>query len=170
MNNESAIIWLIINILPCKYNYMLHHHTTEACIIQIWLHVKLKPALQLKGQLWPNCFQWTSSSSHVKVSYRECLWVQNIIYILHQSDVIMSMMASQITSLMIVNSTVYSGADQRKHQSSTSLAFVWRIHQWPVNSPHKGPVTQKMFPFDDVIMTFAWLVFSAVPCNNYTIL
>ena len=42
------------------------------------------------------------------------------------------------------------GADQRKHQSSASLAFVWGIHRWPVNSPHKGPV--KMFPFDDVIM------------------
>ena len=46
----------------------------------------------------------------------------------------------------------YSGADQRKYQSSTSLAFVRGIHRWPVNSPHKGPVTRKMFPFDDVIM------------------
>ena len=64
----------------------------------------------------------------------------------------MSAMASQITSLMIVYSTVYSGADQRKHQSSASLAFARGIHQWPVNSRHKGPVTQKMFPFDDVIM------------------
>ena len=45
-----------------------------------------------------------------------------------------------------------SAADQRKHQSSASLAFVEGIHRWPVNSPHKGPVTQKMFPFDDVIM------------------
>ena len=61
-------------------------------------------------------------------------------------------MASQITSLTIVYSTVYSGADHRKHQSSASLAFVRRIHPWPVNSPHKLPVTQKMFPFHDVIM------------------
>ena len=67
-------------------------------------------------------------------------------------DVIMSAMASQITSLTIVYSTVYSGADQRKHQNSASLAFVRGIHRWPVNSPHKGPVTRKMFPFDDVIM------------------
>ena len=57
-------------------------------------------------------------------------------------------MASQITSLMIVYSTVYTGADQSKHQSSASLAFVQGIHRWPVNSPHKGPLTQKMFPFD----------------------
>ena len=62
--------------------------------------------------------------------------------------------ASLITSLMIVYSTVYSDADQRKHQSSVSLAFVWGIHRdrGPVNSPHKWPVTRKMFPFDDVIM------------------
>ena len=64
----------------------------------------------------------------------------------------MGTMASQITSLTIVYSTVYSGADQRKHQSSTSQAFVRGIHRRPVNSPHKWPVTRQMFPFDDVIM------------------
>ena len=60
--------------------------------------------------------------------------------------------ASQIISLMTVYSSVCSGADQRKHQSSASLAFVWGIHRWSVNSPHKWPVTRKTFPFDDVIM------------------
>ena len=64
----------------------------------------------------------------------------------------MTMIASQITSLTIVYPTFYSGADQSKHQSSAPLAFVWGIHRGPVNSPHKGPVTRKMFPFDDVIM------------------
>ena len=64
----------------------------------------------------------------------------------------MSAMASQITTPMIVYSTVYSGVDQRKYQSYASLAFVRGIHRLPVNSPHKGPVTRKMFPFDDVIM------------------
>ena len=68
------------------------------------------------------------------------------------NDVIMGAIASQITSLTIVYSIVYSGADQRKHQSSASLAFVRGIHREPVNSPHKWPVTRKMFPFDDVIM------------------
>ena len=67
-------------------------------------------------------------------------------------DDIMGAIASQITSLTIVYSTVYSDADQRKHESSASLAFVRRIHRGPVNSPHKWPVTRKMFPFDDVIM------------------
>ena len=67
-------------------------------------------------------------------------------------DVIMGAIASQITSLTIVYSTVYWGSDQSKHQSSASLAFVRGIHRGPVNSPHKWPVTRKMFPFDDVIM------------------
>ena len=65
----------------------------------------------------------------------------------------MGVMASQIISLTNVYSTVYSGADQRKHQRSAALAFVLGIHRWPVNSPHKGPVTRKMIPFDDVIMS-----------------
>ena len=71
---------------------------------------------------------------------------------LHYNDVIMGSIASQINSLTIVYSAIYSGADQRKHQSSASLAFVRGIHRGPVNSPHKWPVTRKMFPFDDVIM------------------
>ena len=70
----------------------------------------------------------------------------------HQNDAIMGAIASQITSLTIVYSAVYSDADQRAHQSSASLAFVWGIHRWPLNSPHKGPVTRKMLPFDNVIM------------------
>ena len=77
---------------------------------------------------------------------------------IHYIDVIMGVMASQITSLTIVYSTVYSDTDQRKHQRSTSLAFVRGIHRWPVNSLHKWPVTRKMFPFDDVIMAI-WIVF-----------
>ena len=69
----------------------------------------------------------------------------------------MGAMASQITSLTSVYSTIYSDADRRKHQSYVSLAFVRGIHLWPVNSPHKWPVTRKMFPFDDVIMKVeAW--------------
>ena len=69
--------------------------------------------------------------------------------ICHYDDVIMGAMASQITSLTIVYSTVYSGADQ----SPASLAFVWGIRRGPVNSPHKKPVTRKMLPFDDVIVS-----------------
>ena len=71
---------------------------------------------------------------------------------MHYSDVIMGAFTYQITSLTIVYSTVCWGKDQGKYQGSASLAFVRGIHRRPVNSPHKGPVTRKMFPFDDIIM------------------
>ena len=76
---------------------------------------------------------------------RVCISTSHSAY--HYSDVIMSTMASQITSRTNVYSTVYSGADQRKHQNSASLAVVWGIHRWPVNFPHKGPVTRKNVSF-----------------------
>ena len=70
----------------------------------------------------------------------------------HYNDVIMSTMASQTTGVSIVYLTISSGTDERKHQSFASLAFVREIHRWPENSPHKGRVTRKIFPFDNVIM------------------
>ena len=82
----------------------------------------------------------------------------------HYSHVIMSAMASQITAVTIVYSIVCWGADKKKHQSSASLAFVRGIHRWPVNSPHKGPVTRKMFPFDDVIMKLTFFWWSELGC------
>ena len=68
------------------------------------------------------------------------------------SDVIIGVMASQITGVSIVYSTVCSGTDNRKHQSSAARAFARVIHRRPANSPRKGPVTRKMFQFDDAIM------------------
>ena len=82
----------------------------------------------------------------------------------------MSAMPPQITSLTIVYSSVYSGADQRNHQSSASLAIVRGIHRWPVNSLHKGPVARKIFPFDDVIMGFDLYSHPALPSVLYSIL
>ena len=84
--------------------------------------------------------------------YKVCCVRYFVRNLLHYSDVIMTTMTSQITSLTAVYSIVYSDADHRKHQSSASLAFERGIHRGPVNSPHKWPVTRKIFPFDDVIM------------------
>ena len=79
----------------------------------------------------------------------------------HYIDVMMGAMASQVTSLTIVDSSIYSGRSKkiwtwtwtwRKHQSSASLIFVRGIHLWPVNFPHKGPVTRKMSPIDNVFV------------------
>ena len=87
----------------------------------------------------------------VIISLKSYYWVMWVI-LGHYNDVIMSAMASQITGFSVVCSTVGLGVDQRKYQSSVSLAFVRGIHQWPVNSPQKRPVTWKIFPFDEVIM------------------
>ena len=70
----------------------------------------------------------------------------------HYTDVIMGAMASQITSLTIVYSTVYSSTDQKKISKLRVICLFEGSHRGPVNSPHKWPVTRKMFPFDDVIM------------------
>ena len=108
----------------------------------------------------PALTSMSSSGFHSRVMFTWILRI-SIPKLYHYDDVIMGAMASQITSLMNVYSTVYSGADQRKHQSSASLAFVWGIHRGPVNSPHKWPVTWKMFPFDDVIMMFVIYMFES---------
>ena len=113
---------------------------TAAEIYQTWTHIRHPIA-----HPWAmGCLLW--------LFWRK--WLCRIEVRHHYNDVIMGAMASQITSLTIVLSTVYSDADQRKHQSSASLAFVRGIHRGPVNSPHKGPVTRKMFPFDDVMMMY----------------
>ena len=70
----------------------------------------------------------------------------------HYNDVIMSAVSSQITGVSIVCPTVCLGADQRKYQSSASLVFVRGFHRWQMDSLHKGTITRKVFPFDEVIM------------------
>ena len=102
--------------------------------LHTWIHIDTKPPIS----------PCKESVDNVPATF----WALNI----HYDEVIMDTMAYKITSLAIVYLTVYSGADQRKHQCSASLAFVRGIHRWPVNSLHKWPVTQKMFPLDDVIM------------------
>ena len=109
-------------------------------------------------------WEWLSTSdvTFIHINDVNCVYMVTVLhdnslysqscYKVYYIDVIMSVMASQITSVSIVYSTICSGADRRKRQRSASLAFVRGIHQWPVNPPHKGPVMWKMFPFDDVIM------------------
>ena len=104
--------------------------------------------------------QWSSIAVENRTKFicrKEVYW--------HYDDVRMGAIASQITSLTIVYSIVYSDADQRKHQSSASLAFVRGIHRGPVNFPHKWPVTRKMFPFDDVIMDLINSGYASPPCH-----
>ena len=87
-----------------------------------------------------------------------------LLSISYYSDVIISPMASQITGVWSVCSTVCSGADQRKYQSSASLAFVRGIHRWPMDSPLKGQQREKCF----LLKTSSWWYESAI-CYSYCI-
>ena len=87
----------------------------------------------LKGDPVENYAEWPGAWRHHTIS-----WSNFVLSLVRYNDVIISAMASQIIGVFIVCSTIDSGADQRKHQSFASLAFVRGIHRWPVNSPHKS--------------------------------
>ena len=125
-------------------------------------YLPMSDTLRSDGEVtWPwhhdNCnlsrretgkWYWTECPHHHVSSNYTNSWTQ----IRHYFDVVMGTIASLITRLTSVYSTIHSGADERIYQSSASLAFVRGFHRRLVNSPHKWPVTRKMFPFDDVIM------------------
>ena len=130
------------------------HRGFRSCFVACSEHISAKLALKLSSShsrksVW-KCQPFCFGLNVFMMNYTKCM--NSVQY--HYRDVIMSTMASQITSVSIVYSTVCTGPDQRKHQRSVSLAFVRGIHQWPVNSLHKGPVTRKIFPYDDVIMSY----------------
>ena len=142
-----------------------YHQKGQWCrALMFFFYVHLNKRLSKQSRCWWFETSWHSSWRHYSGLNRhaENTYFSNALIIsdgsvttdicIHYGDVIMGEIASQVTSLTIVYSTFYSDADQRKHQSSASLAFVCGIHRGPVNSPHKWPVTRKMFPFDDVIM------------------
>ena len=162
------LLIVIYAFIPyCSFQICSHIHpkSFDAGLIstRIWAWIRnsiqpvdviIHPCPNFNGGQWR--FTWTIS---ISISYKTMDVIQVLILVnvcqsgadpgfevRHYNDVIMGPMASQITSLAIVYSAVYSGADQRKHQSSASLAFVRGIHRGPVNSPHKWSVTRKMFP------------------------
>ena len=126
---------------------------TESCSISTWMCYQKHPQKHIpihgkschKMHMDTSILKFVSGSNELMGECKGCIHISDT----HYDDVIMTMLASQITSLTVVYSIVYSGVNQRKHQSSASLAFVREIHRGPVNFPHKWPVTRKMFPFDD---------------------
>ena len=151
----TLYIWLLID----EYMWNLHiwylHSYTHILYLTVhlvyWYDAALLPYLDLyKYTFKLFCTIITPCWNRLTLIWTPGLITQEPV--VHYNDFIMGTKASQITSLTIVYSTIYSVADHRKHQSSTSLAFVQGIHRGPVNSLHKWPVTRKMFPFDDIIM------------------
>ena len=138
----SSILWKIIRV---QRLWPWSIHTSHG---DIWTWLKCKVLVSLNFEQWYDYDQAPITLINTWDTPCQLVCFSAWLY----TGVIMGMLASQITSFTIVHLTVYSDADQRKYQSSASLAFVWGIHRRPVNSPHKWPVTRKMFPFDDVIM------------------
>ena len=128
--------WSSSDLIRCIYHSIGVDHASDKRQFSAWWHL---------GHRWQYS-DVTGASLRLKETPK--------MRFTHYDGVIMGATASQITSHTIVYSTTYSDAGQRKHQSSASLAFVRGTHRGPVNSPHKWPVTLKMFPFDDVTM---WL-------------
>ena len=124
---RQAIIWTNAGTLLAG---PLGTHVSEI-LIEIYTFSFRKMHLKISSGKWrPFC-----------LGLNALLWPLDVldglpILNIHYNDVIMTTIASQITSLTVVYSIVYSDADQRKHQSSASLAFVRGIHRGPVNSPH----------------------------------
>ena len=152
--------------------YYVMLSSRDELLLASWL-IQMSPGLQYLGSRWDTLTRrgrdkWPPfCRRHFQMNFHYC-------------DVIMGTVASQISSPTIVYSI-----DQRKHQSFASLAFVQGIHRWPVNSTHKGPVTRKIFPFDDVIMiewkclNFDWYISgggggsypkSDLPQNNHILI
>ena len=119
----------LIAPLLLRYNMWLLQRKTQVHYRLMWI---------LYWSNWSNCFWWQSKMALSTVVFRASKqfggrW--NVIRVIkwrgpleivghfrtHYNDVIRGAMASQITSLTVVYSIFYSGADQRKHQSSASV-------------------------------------------------
>ena len=146
VNNPTSIYpWLVQIYCATSHHYLPRDTKKEASVYccenvnklwHFWMVFVSMPLQNLMNAIGSWC--WPYFDVHHLIPW-------------HYSNVIMSSMAFRITGVSIVYSTVCSCADQRIHHSSASLAFIRGIHRWPVNCPHKGPVTRRMFPSDDVI-------------------
>ena len=138
--SSSAFSWMKMFELRLKFHWSLflrvHPINNIPALVQImaWRRPGDKPLSEAMV---------VRLLTHICVARPHCCSENRFVLSIHYDYVIMTTLASQITSLTVVYSIAYSGVDQRKHQSS----------------PHKGPATRKMFPFDDVIMESYWYVF-----------
>ena len=115
--NVWFLLWCLSSFLPLYWCYF---------IVCLWSYAGVWYFYECI------CFYLTVSESDIIKLFNQSLNVIHKItklFFIHCSDVIMSMMASQITSVSNLRSNICSGADQRKHQSSTSLAFVRGIYR-----------------------------------------
>ena len=152
LKNVIAMFALVRSVGNKVYYYL---YKQKALIEKSYIYIY---KLEITNRVFTKYYWSLGASKHIAPQMVYVTNIRNITIarilpiLIHYDDVIMGAIASQITNLTIVYSAVYSGANQRKYQKSASLAFVRGIHRWPVNSPHKWPVTREMFSFDDVIL------------------
>ena len=166
-NNKRGFTFSIPICSPGHRQFSLEN--TMCSCVAVTCFVIYNPYSYNQKSIWGNSESWCT---FISMHYIRQLHVMSNS---HYHDVIISATASQITSVTIVYLIACTGADRRKYQSSASLAFMWGIHRSLVNSPHKGPVTRKPLPFDDVIMILTLSVLSSgqtertrsVPLNWY---
>ena len=148
-HEKMSIVYIIRHDVISAWIPYLHHQTRcDICVDTV--STSAETMWYLRG--YPIYIRHDGMSAWIPYLHHQMRCDICVDTVSHYNGVIMSAMASQMSSLTIVYSAVYSGTDQRKYQSSAPLAVVREIHRWQVNFPHKGPVTRKMFPFDDVIM------------------
>ena len=144
INGKYPFAWLLAKGFTDK-SYLLSRYATNNYLSN-WLYFSMVLSISVNMLLKfivPRCSNFI------------CVWYSSDEN--RYSDVLIGAMVSQITSISIVYSTVYSGVDQRKYQSSASTAS-----RWLVNSPHKGPVSRKILPFDDLIIWWAVFIWISV--------
>ena len=162
----SALLFLILELIQWIRQRQLQDETRNISVLVFAASYISGLAVYTINNLWHA--RWYTQEIISRAQYRLNTWGyfnnrdKTTHYpAWHYSDVIMDTMASEIASLTIVYSSVYSGADQRKHQSSATLAFLTG------EFPHKWSVTREMFPFDDVIIRspnphYSWEYFSYI--------
>ena len=144
----------------CSWRWILYNMTSFILCKNLWQRSSIFECHRFLKDTWEYCIfysyfiTFTQNVTHYfegsccEQLYEYISSSYSLIYqdvIVHYSDVIMDTLGSQLTSLTIVYATIYSGADQRKQQSSAALTFAREIHRWLVNSPQKGPVTRNFF-------------------------
>ena len=137
-SNKPVALWTILDICNTFIN---PSYTNECGRVH-----KFCSNCVIKGTLRLEHFEW------ITTCFPAVCWSTFVQSALHYADVIIIEMASQITSPTVVYSTVYSDADQRKHQSSASLAFVWGIHRDRWIPRTKGQLRRKCLH----LMTSSW--------------
>ena len=164
METFSMLLAHCVGNSPVTGEFPSQRPVTRSC--DVFCHLCLNKRLSKQSRGWwfetPSCSLWrhcngiryllnTLYGHRVVQSHLYTQWL-HLIWPVHYDDVIMTTMASQVTSLTVVYSTVYSNADQRKHQTTASLAFVWGIHRDRWIPRTKGQLRGKCFH----LMTSSW--------------